>query len=195
MSAGGARFVPAFPIFVFTKVGRVYAWIVPRLQHEIGKRKPFDLPEQEAWLNLQRSAEHLSGDFQHLFKRHGLSTAQHNVLRILRGHAKPVPSLSIASQMVARVPDITRLVDRLEAAGLVERTRCEHDRRVVYVGITPKGMEILATLDQPVLDLHRAQLGHMTKRELAELNRLLEKARGAGNGSDETTKRRGDEGD
>jgi len=151
---------------------------VPRLQQEIGKRQPFELPEQEAWLNLQRSAEHLSGDFDHLFKRHGLSTAQHNVLRILRGHAKPVPSLSIASQMVARVPDITRLVDRLEAAGLVARTRCEEDRRVVYVSITQKGLDVLASLDRPVIELHRSQLGHMTKKELAELNRLLEKARG-----------------
>lgn len=159
---------------------------MPRLQQEIGKRQPFDMAEQEAWLNLQRSAEHLSGDFDHLFKRHGLSTAQHNVLRILRGHAKPVPSLSIAGQMVARVPDITRLVDRLEAAALVERTRCNEDRRVVYVGITRKGLDLLASLDQPVLDLHRAQLGHMSRKELAELNRLLEKARqagGSGNGS------------
>ncbi|HBS29457.1 MAG TPA: MarR family transcriptional regulator, partial [Phycisphaerales bacterium] len=152
---------------------------MPRLQHELGKRRPFDVPEQEAWLNLQRSAEFLSGDFDHLFKSHGLSTAQHNVLRILRGHGKPVPSLSIAGEMVARVPDITRLVDRLEGAGLVERRRCVEDRRVVFVSITRKGLELVGSLDRPVVQLHRAQLGHLSRKELAELNRLLEKARTA----------------
>lgn len=150
------------------------------LQREVGKRRPFDAPEQEAWLNLLRTAEFLRGDFDHLFKKHGLTLAQYNVLRILRGNERPMASLSIGEQMVARVPDITRLVDRLESSGLVERARCTEDRRVVFVGITKKGLALLADLDRPVIDQHREQLGHMTKKELAELSRLLERARNRG---------------
>jgi DNA-binding MarR family transcriptional regulator len=75
------------------------------------------------------------------------------------------------------MPDITRLVDRLEASGFVRRERTEQDRRLVIVHITPAGMNLLAQLDEPILDLHRAQMSHMTRAELAELNRLLEKLR------------------
>jgi DNA-binding MarR family transcriptional regulator len=79
--------------------------------------------------------------------------------------------------MITRVPDITRLVDGLVADALVTRTRCDQDRRVVYVGITPAGLELLDTLDVPLLAMHQQQLGHLSLEELTELNRLLVKAR------------------
>jgi DNA-binding MarR family transcriptional regulator len=150
------------------------------LQQEIRKKRPFELPEQEAYLNLIRTASFLDGAFDALFKRHGLTNAQYNVLRILRGEGARMPSLAVAERLVTRVPDITRLVDRLEAGGLVKRERCTEDRRVVYVSITAKGLSLLSTLDEPVRSLHREQLSHMTRKELADLSRLLERARSRG---------------
>ncbi len=151
------------------------------LQEEINKRHPFECPEEEAALNLLRTVDHFGQEFTRLFHEHELSAPQYNVLRILRGRGGDgLPCVEIAGQMITRMPDITRLVDRLEAAGLVERRRIEQDRRVVLVRITPAGLDILARLDRPVLDLHRRQLGHLTRAELAELNRLLVKARRPG---------------
>ena len=153
------------------------------LQGEIQKKRPFELAEQEAMLNIVRTASALNTDFERLFRAHGLTDAQYNVLRILRGEGTRMPSLSIAQRTVTRVPDITRLVDRLENAGLVERERCPEDRRVVYVSITRKGLRKLADLDEPVNTLHTRQLGHLSAKELATLSELLVKARAPGDGA------------
>jgi DNA-binding MarR family transcriptional regulator len=147
------------------------------LQDEIKKRNPFDSAEQEVALNLARTADYIQGDFARLFKEHGISPPQYNVLRVLRGAATELPCLEIGSRMISHLPDITRLVDRLEAAGLVGRCRTQEDRRLVLVKVTEKGLKLLAELDGPVLELHRRQLGHLTPEELAEFNRLLVKAR------------------
>jgi DNA-binding MarR family transcriptional regulator len=148
------------------------------LKDEIKKRKPFEHPEEEALLNLFRTTTLLQADFEKLFKQCRLSEPQYNVLRILRGVGSGgLPSTEIADRMITRVPDITRLVDRLESAGLVERCRTPEDRRVVIVKVTPEGLSVLARLDEPIKQLHLQQLGHLTRQELAELNRLLVKAR------------------
>lgn len=147
------------------------------LARQIGTRAPFDSPEQEVYLNLLRTAGRLSRQFDDLFKRHGLSHTRYNVLRILRGHDGPVPSGTIAKEMVNREPDITRLLGRLERAGLVQRNRSSQDRRVMLVSLTPEGAALLAMLDEPVLDLHRAQLSHIPDAELRTLSDLLVRAR------------------
>src|SRR5215208_4015649 len=144
-----------------------------RLQHELHKRNPFDAPEQEVALNLARTADQLQHEFARLFKERGLTEPQYNVLRILRGAGTELPCLEIAGRMISHLPDITRLVDRLEGAGLVKRSRTEADRRLVLVRITERGRQVLDGLDGPVLELHRKQLGHLTAEEMAELNRLL----------------------
>jgi DNA-binding MarR family transcriptional regulator len=108
------------------------------LQTEIKKRKPFESAAEEAYLNLLRTTTVLMADFDQLFRQYGVTEQQYNVLRILRGAGEPLPSLEVASRMITRVPDITRLVDRLETAGLVARRRCTEDRRVVYVESPPK---------------------------------------------------------
>jgi DNA-binding MarR family transcriptional regulator len=154
------------------------------LAAEIKKREPFNCPCQEAYLNLMRTHSELLGPMERLFKEHGISAAKYNILRILRGSQSTeecsehgLPSLEIADRLITRVPDITRLVDGLEHDGLVARTRCNKDRRVVYVGITSRGLELLSALDKPVMDLHQTTLAHLHPQELAELNRLLVKAR------------------
>lgn len=150
-----------------------------RLRRELKKRKPFDSLEQEAALSLLRTSDLLQVRFARLFRGHGLTPSQYNILRILRGEGKPLPILEIASRTITVVPGITGLVDRLETAGFLTRRRCEQDRRVIYAELTSKGLEVLARLDQPLLDLHRQLLGHLGKTDLTCLIHLLEQARSA----------------
>ena len=161
----------------------------PGLAHEIHKRGPFQSAAQEAFLNVMRTGSVISGEFERLFKSHGLSSATYNALRILRGAGEQGRRCTeIGEHLVAAVPDVTRLVDRLEAAGLVKRSRGggggsvggdkgRADRRVVTVRITPAGLAVLKKLDQPVLELHERQMGHMNRKELESLSVLLCKAR------------------
>lgn len=160
------------------------------LQHELGKKKPFKCPEQEAALNLLRTTDFLCRAGNALFTEHGISGPQYNVLRILRGHRQTgLCGQHIVAQMVTQMPDITRLVDRLEAGGLVRRERTEEDRRLILVHITPAGLNLLASLDEPILCLHRNQMKHLSRAEIAELNRLLVKLRQPARKAAATTKR------
>ena len=145
-----------------------------RLQQELKKRRPFDSPEQEAALNIARTADRLGICFARLFREFGLTPSQYNVLRILRGEGKPLPILEVSDRLIATVPGITGLIDRLEGMGLVARQRSTEDRRVVFVAITPKGLVLLSKLDEPVAALHRRLMGHLSPAELKELSRLLE---------------------
>ncbi len=148
-----------------------------RLQRELKKQRPFDQPEQEACLNLVRTNDQFQNRFGKLFREYGLTSSQYNVLRILRGEGQPLPCQEIAERMVQVVPAMTGLLDRLEAQELIRRERCTQDRRVIYIEPTEKALELLAQLDQPVIALHKALMGHLTVPELKELTRLLEKAR------------------
>lgn len=147
------------------------------LARELKKTRGFDAPEQEAYLNLVRVNDQLQIHFARLFRTREITIQQYNILRILRGEGKPLPILEVAQRMVTVVPGITGLVDRLERGKLAERRRCEDDRRVVFVEISPKGKKLLSELDQPVLDLHRKLMGHLSRKELQTLIRLLEKVR------------------
>ena len=149
----------------------------PKLQHELKKKRPFESPEQEAALSVLRTGDQLQIRFARLLREHGLTPSQYNILRILRGEGKPLPILEIASRTITVVPGITGLIDRLEQAGFVNRVRCERDRRVIYVALDDHGTKTLAALDEPLLALHRQLLGHLTRDELKELVRLLEKVR------------------
>ena len=148
------------------------------LAREIKQGKPFGSPELEAYLNLVRTNDLLEGNIARFLKRHGVSAPQYNVLRILRG-AEPegLPSLAVADRMVTRVPDVTRLLERLVAKGWVQRSRSEHDGRVVIARITDAGMALLADIDEPLVTYHHEQLAHMSKDELVQLIVLLEKMR------------------
>ena len=148
-----------------------------QLQCELKKKRPFDTPEQEAGINILRTNDQLQNRLGRFFRGYGLTSSQYNVLRILRGEGKPMPSLNIAERMIQVVPAITGLIDRLEKQGLVERRRCDDDRRVVYVEITAKAKSLLEQMDEPLSAVHKELMGHMTRSELNELSRLLAKAR------------------
>ena len=148
------------------------------LQSELRKQKPFEIPEQEAGLNIARTADLMSLAFTRMFRPYGLSEPLYNILRILRGvGGKGLPCLEIAERMVTAAPDITRLIDRLVKMGLVTRERHAEDRRVIHVQVNEAGLELLARLDEPVVTLHKTLLGHLTRKELAEINQLMVKAR------------------
>lgn len=148
------------------------------LQRELKKTKPFESLAQEAILNVLRTNDQYQIRFSRLFRPFGLTPSQYNILRILRGEGAPLPILEIANRTITVVPGITGLIDRLEKEGFVARERCAKDRRVVYVALTDKARSTLAALDGPLEELHERLIGHLTKPELKELIRLLEKARG-----------------
>jgi len=148
------------------------------LREELKKKNPFELPEQEAYLNMVFTQEKLSEAFTALFKPYLLTQTQYGVLRILReAGSEGIYTMPILDLMVNRVPDITRLVDKLIKEKYAKRQIGKKDRRVIFVIITAKGLDVLAKLDKPVLKLHKEQLGHLTRKELSELNRLLQKSR------------------
>jgi DNA-binding MarR family transcriptional regulator len=149
-----------------------------RLQDEIRQTRPFASPAEEAHLALLRTADRLSRRITDLVEPLEITAQQYNVLRILRGsHPGRLPTLEIAERMIEQAPGITRLLDRLEAKGLVARERCDEDRRRVYCSITPAGIALLAALDRPVAGLARKNFETLSDNETRQLIRLLEKLR------------------
>ena len=144
-------------------------------QHQSrGKRQPRACPEEAAFLDLLRTCDLLTRRPAQVLKAEDLSSTQYNVLRILRGTPEGLPCGEIASRMITRDPDITRLLDRLEKRSLISRCRETKDRRMVMARITPEGLKLLARLDVPVQEAHRRQLGHLRREQLRALAELLE---------------------
>lgn len=142
------------------------------------RQTEFASPTHEALLNVMATASWLSGEVSAALAPHGVTQAQYNVLRILRGqHPERYACSEVGERLLDRTPDVTRLLVRLEAAGLATRRRAEHDRRVVEVGITEAGLALLAEIDGPLNDT-LARLGrHLSEAEHAVLSELLERLR------------------
>jgi DNA-binding MarR family transcriptional regulator len=150
----------------------------PSLQHELRQRKPFASMEQEAALSLARTAAVLEHETLDALRPHGLTPTQYNALRILRG-AEPdgLCRNEVRDRLIARVPDATRLLERLEEMGFVWRAREGVDRRFVRARITGQGLAKLAALDDEIVRLHHRQLGHLGPEKLRTLVALLAEAR------------------
>src|SRR5438552_19215185 len=118
--------------------------------HSGNKRRRVRCPEEAAFLDLLRTTDLLSRGPAQVLKTEDLSATQYNVLRILRGSPEGLACGEIASRMITRDPDVTRLLDRLEKRGLISRCRETKDRRMVLTRISPKGRKLLARLDEPV---------------------------------------------
>jgi DNA-binding MarR family transcriptional regulator len=150
------------------------------LRSELRQTKAFNSLEQEAFLSIGRTAAALRDGLEEVLKSSDISLTQYNVLRILRG-AEPggLTRNEIRDRLVNRMPDVTRLLDRMEDAGLVRRVREEEDRRCVATHLTRAGRTLVDSLDAPVEAEHRRRLGHMTRTQLRALIDLLAVARDA----------------
>jgi DNA-binding MarR family transcriptional regulator len=155
--------------------------MVRRLREEIKQQKSFESLEQEAVLNVLHTADVLLQRITAVLKPFKLSHSQYNVLRILRGAGpEGLACREIGERMITRDPDITRLLDRLEARGLLTRTRDQKDRRVITARITEEGRRLLDALDQPIAEVDRQPLQHLGEQRLRTLIQLLELARDQG---------------
>lgn len=149
-----------------------------RLQEEIQQSVPFKSRAQEAFLSLLRTADLARNRFTDLFGPEGVTFQQYNVLRILRGAGPAgLPTLEIGARMIERTPGVTRIIDRLEAKGWVERERCATDRRQVFCRITPAGSALLARLDRPVDANDDAMFADIPEGDLEVFIRVLDELR------------------
>ena len=148
------------------------------LKHEIEQNLPFASVQEEALLNLLRSADFLQREFHRKTRDWGVTSTQYNVLRILRG-AQPngLPCAAIGDRMITAEPDITRLLNRLKRLKLIHQRRDRHDRRVVWTQISDAGLALLCEMDPIIMRAPEELLGHMSRMDLAEMIRLLELAR------------------
>jgi DNA-binding MarR family transcriptional regulator len=152
--------------------------MTPDLRHELRQQKPFRTIQQEAQLSVIRTGSLLTDAFERMLKPYGITSAQFNVLRILRG-AEPqgLCRNELRERLLTRMPDVTRLLDRMVDAGLVERTREGEDRRRVRTRITPKARRLVDKLDDIVTEEHQRRFGHLGKEKLRDLIETLTEVR------------------
>lgn len=148
------------------------------LRAEIRQGKPFKSLREEALLSIARSEAVARENLERVLAPHGLSMTQYNVLRILRGAgSKGLCRNEIGQRLIARMPDVSRLLDRMEAAGLVSRVRSTEDRRLVNTTLTAGGSALVDELDAVVAEYQERQVGHMSEAQLRSLIELLSMAR------------------
>ena len=138
-------------------------------------------PESDAAVMTARLGELLAGEVDDLFAAWGLTLLQFNVLRILYVRdveRKGISRGGIEARLIRRVPDVTRLLDRLEGMGMIERIRPPEDRRTVLSRLTDKGVAVVEDSHEPLLALNRRQFAHMTREEVLQLIALVRKAAG-----------------
>ncbi|MDY0779991.1 MarR family transcriptional regulator [Tenacibaculum sp. IB213877] len=128
----------------------------------------------KAHINIRYTANWINSKESEFFKPYGISPQQYNILRILRGSGDKIKVQTVKNRMIERAPNATRLMDKLLEKNLIERTRCEEDRRVVYVNITEEGLLLLSEIDQ---SFNLSLLKNLTDEEAKQLSDLLDKIR------------------
>jgi len=128
----------------------------------------------KALINLKYTSNWLSSKQNEFFKPYGISPQQYNILRILRGAKAKMKVQIVKERMIERAPNATRLMDKLCDKNLIERERCEEDRRVVFIKITNQGLELLTTIDD---NKNISFLENLTEEEATVLSDLLDKIR------------------
>lgn len=149
-----------------------------KLAVELGKRNPFPTAAEEAFVAIVRTASVIRGQANRLLRAFQLTEPSYNVLRILRGAGTEGRcGHEISAQVISEVPDMTRLIDRLQKLGFCQRRRVDGDRRLVRVFITEAGLDVLNQLDAVIVDLHRKQFEHVPDATLERLLEALESVR------------------
>ncbi|MBX2979116.1 MAG: MarR family transcriptional regulator [Flavobacteriales bacterium] len=149
---------------------------MPAIEKELQSR--FENDQQKAMLNVMFTANWFKSQQAELFRPVGISLQQYNILRILRGAKGKMSMQRVKERMIDRAPNATRLTDKLIAKGLVERERCEDDRRVVYVRISDKGLLLLKEMDRKIKQAQVQMFHRMSDDDARELNRILDACRG-----------------
>lgn len=148
------------------------------LQAEIAQRRPFHSVKAEVAVSILRTAALIERHFAQVVARTGMTTQQYNVLRILRGAGdEGLPTLVIRDRMIHEAPGITRLLDKLEKAGLARRERTAPDRRQVFCYITPRGLAMVDELDEEMKGADEVAVGNLSEPEQRQLLKLLEGVR------------------
>ena len=151
------------------------------LQAELKQTRPFKSLQEEALLSITRTAAVIEHAVAQALRPHAITPTQYNVLRILRGAGSDgLCRLEVGERLVRRVPDVTRLLDRMEDSGLIARRRGKDDRRYVATYIMPKGLDLLAAIDKEICQIHNEQLGHVDARSLRLLVDVLAQVRARG---------------
>jgi DNA-binding MarR family transcriptional regulator len=144
------------------------------LRDEIKQTKPFASLEQEAQLNIVRTGAIIMDEIEQFLKPYGVTATQYNVLRILRGSEPDgLCRNELRHRMLTRMPDVTRLLDRMEEAGLVARTREDDDRRMVRSRITREGLRLLTAVDGATLEEHKRRFEKLNDDQMRTLIELL----------------------
>jgi len=147
------------------------------LQRDLGMKHPIEPSQWEVIVNLLYTREQYNIQHSRLFCLYGITPSQFLVLYALRDEGAPLTTGGIHRRAITSVPGVTGIIDHLEKDGFVTRERCVKDRRTIYIILTDKGIATLSALDKPLQKLHEKLLGHLTKAEIKEFTRLLEKAR------------------
>jgi DNA-binding MarR family transcriptional regulator len=148
------------------------------IRTEIVQRRPFHSVKAEVAVSILRTAALIERHFAQVVARTGVTVQQYNVLRILRGAGEEgLPTLVIRDRMIHAAPGITRLLDKLEKAGLARRERTSSDRRQVFCYITPQGLEVLEQLDEEMREADEVAVGSLDETEQRQLLKLLEGVR------------------
>jgi DNA-binding MarR family transcriptional regulator len=144
------------------------------LREELKQTRPFNSLEQEGLLSIVRTSAQLMDRFELFLRPYGITGTQYNVLRILRGaDSGGLCRNDLRDRMLTRMPDVTRLLDRMEEAGLVERTRDADDRRMVTSRITRRATELLATLDPIVAEREKRFFSGIDRDQIQTLVDVL----------------------
>ena len=152
-----------------------------RLRDELKQIRPWVSVHEEAALNIARTAAVIDHAAAQVLKPFGITPTQYNVLRILRGAGDAgLCRNEVGERLIRPVPDVTRLLDRMEELGLIDRRRSGTDRRFVSTSITAQGLDLLRQLDEPVSAFHRSCLAHLGEAQLTSLIHLLEVVRSQG---------------
>jgi len=152
---------------------------MPDLRTELRQQKPFGSLAHEAFLNVARTETVLRDGIDRLLEAHDLTLTQYNVLRVLRGaESAGLCRNEIRDRLITRMPDVSRLLDRMEDAGLIRRVRSTEDRRQVNTTLTTKGRKLVDQLDAPMAREHERQFERLDAKQLKALIELLTLARG-----------------
>lgn len=148
--------------------------MTPQLQDEIRQTRPFARKTSEALLSILRTATVLEHEQNEALRPYGITQTQYNVLRILRGAGKDgLCGREIASRLISKVPDVSRLLDRMDDMELVSRLRDTSDRRHVTARISPKGRRLLEQATPALEAVERRRFRPLDSRAVASLVRML----------------------